>query len=215
MSITSYFKIKEKDFDSSKYIKLDLENSKVIYFPKIFTNNESLDHYKKLEKIPEWEQRDIMVFNKKCKQNRYTSFFAKDPTLNYRYSGTTNKGSIFTPNIIAIKTTIETIIKDALGETYDFNYCLLNYYLDGNQSIGMHSDDEKDMKKPIIASVSLGAERFFNFQHKTKKNIKERLTLKNGSLIIMMDQTQKFYKHGVPIQKTITSGRINLTFRCV
>ena len=130
---------------------------------------------------------------------------------NYFYSGINNTGYIFTPELLEIKKKVEK----ALDNKYEFNYCLLNYYEDGNQNIGMHTDDEKDLKYPIIASVSLGAERFFDFHHKYDKSIKKRLKLENGSMVVMDGTTQKFYKHGVPVQKTIKTGRINLTFRVV
>ena len=47
------------------------------------------------------------------------------------------------------------------------------------------------------------------------KSIKHRIDLKNGSLLVMDGNTQKNYKHGVPIQKKIKQSRINLTFRNV
>lgn len=48
-----------------------------------------------------------------------------------------------------------------------FDYVLINYYANGNNYIGYHSDDERDLKKNgIIASLSLGASRDFCFQMK-------------------------------------------------
>jgi alkylated DNA repair dioxygenase AlkB len=39
---------------------------------------------------------------------------------------------------------------------------LINYYRDGKDRVAWHSDDEKELGiNPVIASVSLGAERKF------------------------------------------------------
>jgi alkylated DNA repair dioxygenase AlkB len=50
-----------------------------------------------------------------------------------------------------------------------------------------HSDGEKDLKdNGAISSVSFGAERKFNFKHKTTKELVS-LILENGSLLMMKD----------------------------
>ena len=190
---------------------LKLPNCDVIYYNKAFTLKESYQYYQYLMKLPHWEQREIVVANRKCKQNRLTCFFSTNADNNYFYSGINNSGHLFTPELLKIKKKVE----DILDNKYEFNYCLLNYYEDGNNNIGMHADDERDLEFPVIASVSLGAERYFDFHHKYDKKLKKRLTLENGSLLVMDGTTQKFYKHGVPVQKSIKTGRINLTFRVV
>jgi len=59
-----------------------------------------------------------------------------------------------------------------------FSSCLLNLYRNGQDSNGWHADDEKELgKNPVIASVSLGAERIFH--HKTIKALKHKLVLQN------------------------------------
>jgi alkylated DNA repair dioxygenase AlkB len=108
---------------------------------------------------------------------------------------------------------IIALIEKFLDNKYKFNYILGNRYVDGSHNIGMHSDDERDLNGPIV-SISLGASRFFDIKSKLTK-MKQRINLKNGSMLIMAGDTQKNYKHGVPIQKKIKSKRINLTFRVV
>lgn len=190
---------------------LKLPNSDITYYKKAFTPKESYYYYQYLMNLPHWEQRDIIVANRKCKQNRLTCFFSTNPDNNYFYSGINNSGHLFTPELLEIKKKVE----DILDNKYEFNYCLLNYYENGNNNIGLHADDERDLEFPVIASVSLGAERYFDFHHKYDKSIKKRLTLENGSMVVMDGTTQKYYKHGVPVQKAIKTGRINLTFRVV
>lgn len=203
-----------------KIHKIPLKGCNVVYFPKIISKKDSKKYYQELKNISYWKKREIFVAGKKCFQNRLSAYFAKDDKLNYSYSGTENKGVLMenVPAIVKIKKIVEEAIKKELGREYDFNYCLANFYQDGNQNIGMHSDDESDLAEPIIASVSLGVERYFDLVTKDRdkdKQEKQRLVLENGSLTLMMDDTQKKSKHGVPIQKTVSGGRINLTFRVV
>ena len=97
----------------------------------------------------------------------------------------------------------------------EFNVCLLNYYQDGTQRIGWHSDREELGRSTPIASISLGASRQFLIRSKTDGvNDRANLTMANGSLVIMENICQHKYLHSVPKESDVTSGRINLTFRC-
>jgi hypothetical protein len=51
-----------------------------------------------------------------------------------------------------------------------YNFCLVNYYASGEDSISFHSDDERFLgPNPAIASFSLGAKRDFLLKHKPPK----------------------------------------------
>lgn len=78
-----------------------------------------------------------------------------------------------------------------------------------------HSDNEKEiLENSAIASVSFGAERKFGFRHNsTKEEIS--LMLENGSVLIMKDEVQKFWKHKLYTSNKIKEPRINLTFRTI
>ena len=94
-----------------------------------------------------------------------------------------------------------------------FNSLLLNYYRDGNDSIGYHTDAEPELGvDPIVPSLSLGAARQFVLRH---VRTRERLTydLTHGSLLVMAGTTQHHWRHAVPKTKTPVGKRINLTFR--
>lgn len=48
-----------------------------------------------------------------------------------------------------------------------YNFCLVNYYASGEDSIAFHADDERFLgPEPTIASLSLGGERDFLMKHK-------------------------------------------------
>jgi alkylated DNA repair dioxygenase AlkB len=81
----------------------------------------------------------------------------------------------------------------------------------GPLRVGLHADDEPEMG-PVIASVSLNAERLFKLRRKDG-SIAFSERLRHGSLLIMAGDTQKNFKHEVPKEPGVTGPRINLTFR--
>lgn len=108
-----------------------------------------------------------------------------------------------------------------------FNFCLVNYYANGSDSISYHSDDERFLGDlPAIASFSLGAKRDFLMKHKPippnnnappppeTKPIK--LPLGSGDMILMRGRTQANWLHSIPKRtgkNAEDGGRINITFR--
>lgn len=98
---------------------------------------------------------------------------------------------------------------------YQFNSVLLNYYRDGQDSNGWHSDDEAELGiNPVIASISLGAARDFHLRYKKDKGVKQSILLESGSLLLMKGETQSYWQHQIP-KRAKADGRINLTFRFI
>ncbi|KAG7374794.1 DNA-N1-methyladenine dioxygenase [Nitzschia inconspicua] len=96
-----------------------------------------------------------------------------------------------------------------------FNVCLLNFYQDGTQRIGWHSDREEIGRTTPIASVSLGTTRQFLIRSQSNgMHDRASLMLQHGSLIVMEPECQLQYLHSIAKEPQITEGRINLTFRC-
>ena len=118
----------------------------------------------------------------------------------------------WTKNLLKIKESIEPIAKTT------FNSVLINYYRDGKDRVAWHSDDEKELgKNPVIASVSLGAERKFKLRHKKYKEnqLQHEVFLQNGSLLLMSGSTQHHWLHEIPRTAKPIGPRINLTFRVI
>lgn len=95
------------------------------------------------------------------------------------------------------------------------NAMLVNVYRDGNDKVGLHSDDEHlfDADQPI-ASLSFGATREFQIRdNKTRQDY--FVDLAEGDLYLMLPNFQKLYKHAIPKQPGVQGTRINLTFRYV
>ena len=153
-----------------------------------------------------WQQDQIIMFGKAITTKRKVAFYA-DQNIDYTYSNVKKKGLSWTPELLKIKSLIET----HTGATY--NACLLNLYHNGEEGMGWHSDDEKEIiPNSSIASLSIGAERTFAFKHKTTKET-VNLILENGSLLEMKGPIQQNWWHSLPKTKKVQAPRINLTFR--
>jgi alkylated DNA repair dioxygenase AlkB len=157
-----------------------------------------------------WRQEDVTVWGKTYRQPRLVAWYG-DPGRTYRYSGISLTPLPWTDRIADIKKRLEELVP------IRFNSVLLNYYRDQNDSMGMHSDDEKELGPcPTIASISLGAERSFLFKSKVDPNAKlVKIPLASGSLLLMRGETQKNYKHGIGKEARVLGPRVNLTFRVI
>ena len=167
------------------------------------------DHFLKvLSTDIAWEHDEVMMFGKKITTKRKVAWYG-DKRFDYTYSHVKKSALPWTAVLKAIKDKVE----QASGETY--NSCLLNLYHNGEEGMGWHTDNEKELKKEgAIASVSFGAVRKFAFKHKETQE-KVELTLDNGSLLVMKGTTQSHWLHRLPPSKKITVPRINLTFRTI
>lgn len=180
---------------------LNLADGGILLYDEAFLRSEVADRYfSEIRKASAWEQKPG-VFGKM--QPRLTASYGDDG-VTYRYSGTENVALPWTPTLLEIKEKIES----RLGR---YNYCFLNRYRSGQDSIGMHADNEPEMG-PIIGSLSLGATRRFRIRHNTSKESMS-FHVGNGTLIIMAGTTQQFWKHEIPKTKEPVGERINLTFR--
>ena len=186
-----------------------LKDTEISYDEHFLSHNEASTYFDVLRKETDWQQDRIKVFGKEYDQPRLTALYAdnKNP---YTYSNITMHPTPFSPVLLEIKSKIEK----KLDQT--FTTCLLNLYRNGQDSNGWHADNEKELgKNPVIASVSLGAERLFHMKHRTDKTQKLRLNLAHGSLLVMSGSTQHHWLHQIPKTKKNVGERINLTFRII
>ncbi|MDH7446883.1 alpha-ketoglutarate-dependent dioxygenase AlkB family protein [Aquimarina sp. 2201CG14-23] len=198
------------DLFSSKNtpIQLQIPDGDVIFYPYFFEKTQADQLFEILLKSVQWQQDEIKIFGKTHPQPRLTALYANNKNT-YSYSNITMTPHQFTEELLMIKNNIERIISEK------FTTCLLNLYRDGQDSNGWHADDEKELgSEPVIASVSLGEERWFHFKHKTK-TLKQKLLLPHGSLLIMKGKTQENWLHQIPKTRKIIKPRINLTFRSI
>ena len=134
-----------------------------------------------------------------------------EPHARYRYSGRTFDPIPWTPGLASIRERLH----DAL--CVHFHGVLANWYRDGNDAMGWHSDDEPELGPAaphdvLVASISLGALRRFLLRDKHGDERIE-LALGGGDLLVMGGSTQRWYRHSVPRERGVTMPRLNLTFR--
>ena len=186
---------------------LPLKDAEIYFYPNFLTENVADRYCKSLQQDVTWQQDSIKIFGKTLPQPRLTALFA-DNGKSYSYSRITMHPQPFSPELAEIKEKVEK------KTNTEFTTCLLNYYRDGKDSMGWHSDDEKELgRNPVIASLNLGAPRMFHLKHRNDGQLRFKLTLLNGSLLLMKGPTQHFWHHQVPKTGKKTAPRINLTFR--
>ena len=148
----------------------------------------------------------IIVFGRQCNQNRSIGFFSND-SIGYYYSNQCAKSQTLTPSLSELLDTINTMFNS------DFNGILVNYYENGTDYIGDHSDDEKGLSNIGVVSLSYGSVRKFRIKcKKTKKKIID-ISTESSTIIHMGGDFQKEFTHGIPIEKKINLPRWSFTFR--
>jgi alkylated DNA repair dioxygenase AlkB len=182
------------------------QDGEAIYFGPLLNAEQNDDYFNILLNNIEWQPERVKLFGKEIITKRKVAFYA-DPLIEYTYSNKTKKGMPWTNTLFDIKRMIETHTKAT------YNACLLNLYHSGEEGMGWHSDDEKEIvKHSSIASLSIGVERNFAFKHK-KTQEKVSIFLESGSLLEMKGAIQQYWLHTLPKSKKVNGPRINLTFR--
>jgi alkylated DNA repair dioxygenase AlkB len=189
--------------------RVPLQEAEVYYLPELpLAQTAEAVMNQLIDEVP-WRAENIVVWGKTVPQPRLIAWYG-DKGANYTYSGIHHDPLPWTDTLTDIKNRVEK----AAGT--NFNSVLLNYYRHHRDSMGLHSDDEPELgRRPIIASLSLGAERNFILKHKTRRDLKIRLKLASGSLLLMKGDTQYCWKHGIEKEKRPCGPRVNLTFRRV
>ncbi|MES3006423.1 MAG: alpha-ketoglutarate-dependent dioxygenase AlkB [Pseudomonadota bacterium] len=188
--------------------QIDLKDATVMYFPEAFSVMEAdtlLDYC--LHQLP-WRQDALTIAGKRIPIPRLQNWFG-DSGARYAYSGLALTPLPWTAPLLRVRQRAEALA----GQS--FNAVLANYYRDGKDSVGWHSDDERELGlHPVIASVSLGVTRVFEMKHAHDKSMPTlRLPLTHGSVLIMAGGTQEYWRHQLPKDVALTLPRVNLTFR--
>lgn len=201
--------------------------ARVEYYPAFLSPSEA-EHYKQgllasLEFNAEDESKVRRPFSREkiAIPRRQTAY--GDPGTSYTFAGCVVPARPWIPMLCALR----ALLRERTG--YAPNFVLVNYYRSGLDSIGWHADDERDLgTAPDILSLSLGAERDFQFRHRDafpqagkpapRPGLQTvTISLRSGSLLIMRDPTNKHWKHQLPRrggkQASAIGERLNLTWR--
>lgn len=184
-------------------------NGKVIYLKEFFQPEKANYYFCWLKENSKWQQDEIFLFGKKRLAPRLSAWYG-DEGMSYTYSGLELQPKKWNELLLEIKEKIENEV------SIKFNSVLLNYYRYGQDSMGWHSDDEKELgKNPVIASLTFGYPRRFILRNKKDYTDKIDIPLEHNSLLIMKGDIQHKYQHSVPKTKKEVGERLNLTFRTI
>lgn len=183
------------------------------YYENCISGDKADALYNYLVSNMNWQQPLISMYGKQVLIPRKQVYMA-DSKYNYAYSGMALEVEPWDPILekFAARLTKQFEVP--------FNAVLVNWYRDGNDSVGWHADDEAELGlNPVIASISLGDDRLFKIKDRlNNKNFE--LTLQSGSCLLMSGNSQSQFQHCLPkmansnIGNTVR-GRINLTFRYI
>lgn len=156
-----------------------------------------------------------MMYGREVKEGRMNRLFATDPSVKYvdGKSRSQSDGSIDDYKLLKI------VYKDAKSHfpTINFNAVFVNYYNDGDDYIGAHSDDTTRLSPgaPILSYSfyeNPHHERDFGINNK-KNHLIGKFPLGHGDMAIMCPNFQNVVKHSVPVRKRDKCRRINFTVR--
>jgi alkylated DNA repair dioxygenase AlkB len=188
---------------------LNLPDADVAYYESFFPVENSDRLLDSLINKIQWKQNTIRFYGKESPVPRLEAWYG-DPGMSYSYSGIRMDPLPWTEDLLEIKKIIEPVSMTT------FNSVLINFYRDGKDRVAWHSDDEKELgKKPIIGSVSFGAERKFKLRHKKyrENGLRSEIMLKHGSFLLMSGSTQSHWAHEIPRTAKPLGPRVNLTYR--
>lgn len=183
----------------------------------LFGKAEADEIFQELEKEVEYftgALARVQVFGKWHSVPRKQATYG-DTGLTYTFSGLSLSPKPWIPVLERVRDRVSLVT----GQT--FNFVLINRYKDGQDHIGEHRDDERELALGSpIASVSFGACRDFVFRHKDSRGKHPsrrlevvRLQLAHGSLLMMNHPTNTHWYHSLPVRKKVLAPRVNLTFR--
>ena len=181
-------------------------DGEAFYFGRIFTPIKADEFLNLLANKIQWKNDQSFIYGKLITTKRKVAWYGDEP-YSYTYSKIERKALPWTDELLLLKQAAESVTNES------YNSCLLNLYHNGEEGMGWHSDNEKELQThAAIASLSFGAERKFMFRHnETKETVSVKL--EHGSLLLMKGTTQSNWKHRLPPARTVQQPRINLTFR--
>ncbi|SMP35216.1 alpha-ketoglutarate-dependent dioxygenase AlkB family protein [Chryseobacterium profundimaris] len=194
-------------FESDEYYEFPEE---LLEYTKDFLSEEEATELleKFIDSTP-WKQNTQKMYDKTVVTPRLTAWYGDSSTM-YHLGNNDFQVNEWSQELIDLKERIERLTG------YTFNSVLLNLYRDGNDSVAWHRDKESELaNRPVIASVSLGQVRNFDFRKVNDHQKRYSLALENGSLLIMKGNLQVDWEHRIAKSAKKMKPRINLTFRLI
>ncbi len=125
----------------------------------------------------------------------------------YNYSQMSYPAQDFLPDLKVLLSPLESKVG------WRPNNCLINYYPDGDSSMGFHFDAVEILQEGTgVAIVSLGSERTLTFKRRDNKTVVCEIQLPANSLFLMSAEVQSEWLHAI-LQAENVGPRMSLTFR--
>lgn len=186
-----------------------LPDADLLYWPAFFSSQDSEEWYSKLLEKVDWQEKTILMYGREVLVPRLSAWYA-DKTKNYTYSGSLHTPLDWSDELSTLKKQLEQTT------AAQFNSVLCNLYRNEKDSVAWHSDDEPELgTQPVIASLSFGETRTFQFRRKDDHKQKFSLELASGSCLLMSGKTQQMWQHQIAKTNQSLKPRINLTFRLI
>ncbi len=167
----------------------------------------------RLDRELAWQRPTLRLYGREHPIPR-RQLWMGDPDARYRYSGRDFLPEPWHPAVAALRDRVIDVLADA-GTPARFNSVLLNRYAGGDERMGWHSDDEPELgADPLIAALSLGAERPLRFRWKDRSHEPFNVWLPHDSLLVMGAGVQQRLQHAL-LPRRLPGLRISLTFRLV
>ena len=130
----------------------------------------------------------------------------------YNYSGSSHPPRSFHDNECLVK--ILNVVKE-LYPNYQFNSAMITRYSTGEEWMPFHSDDETCIAPhSSIMTISFGDTRSLQFQSiDTPHTHYSELSLGHGDVLLMSQQSQSYFQHGIPKNTASKLPRISITLR--
>ncbi|EZP71506.1 alpha-ketoglutarate-dependent dioxygenase AlkB [Novosphingobium resinovorum] len=187
--------------------RLRLDGADVVYHPAPDLGVDPDELFERLRSGIEWQQHSVRIQDQVIPQPRLSSWHG-DVVHTYSTLAHVLVPTPFDGLLGALRARLERLT----GARY--NSMLANLYRDGSDAIGWHSDGEPELgREPVIASISLGAERRFDLRRRDDHADVARIRLEHGSLLVMSGGTQRNWQHAIARTRAAIGERINLTFR--
>ncbi|MBK59827.1 MAG: alpha-ketoglutarate-dependent dioxygenase AlkB [Pseudomonas sp.] len=186
---------------------IELTDADLRYFPRWVDADLADGWLSEISAKTSWSQPQIKLYGRSIAVPRLVAWYG-DADAHYRYSGFTHEPLAWTPLLADIRQRVQQQVGQRL------NGVLLNYYRDGQDAMGWHSDDERELgQQPLVVSLNLGATRRFDFRRKGASRIEYSISLEHGSLLVMSGLTQHYWQHQIARTRKVRAPRLNLTFR--
>ncbi len=187
---------------------VSVNNGEYLYIPKVFSKIEGNEHLKELLSNIEWTQESKTMYGKETISPRLVAQYG-ETNKTYSYNGQMITPLPWTKTLLEIKQKIESQTEA------EFNNVILNQYRNENDSIYWYTDAGNELgQDPLIAYITFGATRKFQFRHRDKKGSFD-LNLTHGSILITRGEMQHFWVHQVARSKKKVSECVNLIFRII